>query len=285
MFVIENDKVKVTMEELGAVVLSIINKEDGSEHFWQWDPEIWPRRTAVCFPICGGLIDGEYTYEGKTYSLPMHGFVRETLGSLTVVSPDHAYLSYSDTPETRGVYPFGFSVVIDVSLDGCSLVIKYIVKNTGSVAMPYSMGAHYTYGLPADIKDCEYIFSAPQNAISYSQDSGRITGYENASAFDGKLLHMDHLFDIAAKIYKVEDLNTSYIGIGTGGKIFTKVEFSGFKNVVLWGKGPNSPFACIEPWDGIGDWFDHSKNILEKRDISLLEPGCEKTYTQKVTVG
>ncbi len=33
MFIIENDKIKVTLEELGAVVLSIVNKEDGVDHF------------------------------------------------------------------------------------------------------------------------------------------------------------------------------------------------------------------------------------------------------------
>ncbi len=284
MFVIENDKVKVTLEELGAVVLSIVNKEDGSEHFWQWDPEIWPRRTAVCFPICGTLLDSEYVYEGNRYSLPMHGFLRETLGKLTVAAADHAYLSFSDTADTRANYPFAFSVVVDYRLEGCSLIITYKVKNTGSVVMPYSMGAHYTYALPAELKDCGYLFSAPQNAKSYTQN-GCITGVEDVSLFEGNELPMDHLFEVSAKIYKVSDLETDYIAIGSSGKVFTKVEFSGFRNVVLWGKGNNSPFACIEPWDGIGDCFDHSKNILEKRDISLLEPSCEKTYTQKVTVG
>ena len=57
MFVIENDKIKVTLEELGAVVLSIVNKEDGVDHFWKYDPEFWPRRTHVCFPVCGVLLD------------------------------------------------------------------------------------------------------------------------------------------------------------------------------------------------------------------------------------
>lgn len=284
MFVIENDKIKVTLEELGAVVLGIVNKEDGVDHFWKYDPEFWPRRTHVCFPVCGVLLDSEYVYEGKKYSLPMHGFLRETVGALTKVSDDHAYLSFSDTPETRSCFPFAFSVVIDYRLEGCSLIITYCVRNTGSSVMPYSMGAHYTYAIPAELKDCEYLFSGPQNAKSYTQN-GCITGVEDVSLFKGNVLPMDHLFDVSGKIYKVSDLDTDYIAIGSNGKVFTKVEFSGFKNVVLWAKGNNSPFACIEPWDGVGDWFDHNKDILEKRDINLLEPGCEKTYTQKVTIG
>ncbi len=285
MFVIENDRIKVTLEELGAVILSIFNKEDGTEHFWKYDPEIWPRRTHVCFPICGGLLDGEYVYNGKGYQLPMHGFVRETVGKLTMESPDHAYLSYCDTEDSRANYPFKFSFIVDFSLEGCSLVIKYIVRNTGSNVMPYSVGAHYTYAIPAEIKDCEYIFSKPQDAFSYTQEGGKLTGVEEKSLFKGSSLPMDHLFDISAKIYKVSDLDTDFIAIGTKGKVFTKVEFSGFRNVVLWSKGNDCPFACIEPWDGIGDWVDHSKNLLEKRDISFLNAGEERTYTQKVIVG
>lgn len=46
----------------------------------------------------------------------MHGFLRETVGALTKVSDDHAYLSFSDTPETRSCFPFAFSVVIDYRL-------------------------------------------------------------------------------------------------------------------------------------------------------------------------
>ncbi|MBR2282787.1 MAG: hypothetical protein IJ863_09225 [Spirochaetales bacterium] len=281
---IENDRIKVTLEELGAVVLSIVDKNDGSEHFWQWDPAIWPRRTAVCFPVCGVLIDSEYVYKGKTYSLPMHGFLRETRGALTVVSADHAYLSFSDTEETRANYPFAFSVIIDYKLEGSSLIITYQVRNTGCSVMPYSIGAHYTYALPSKLPDCEYLFSSSPNAGSYTQD-GCITGVSDVSLFKGNTLPMDHLFDVSGKIYKVSDLDTDYIAIGRNGNAFTKVEFSGFRNVVLWGKGNSSPFACIEPWDGIGDWFDHDKDIMHKRDINLLEPGAERVYTQKVSFG
>ncbi len=285
MFVIENEKIKVTLEELGAVVLGIYNKETKEEHFWQYDSAIWPRRTAVCFPICGALIDGEYTCGGQTYSLPMHGFLREMPGKLTLESKDHAYLSFSDTDQTRSQYPFSFDVKVDYQLSESSLTIKYIVKNTNKVTMPYSMGAHYTYKLPAAQKDCKYLFSAPQDAKSFSQENGRLLGFEEGSRFKGNRLEMNHLFDDSARIYRVQDLKTDYIAIGCGDGIFTKVEFSGFKYVVLWApKGNDSPFACIEPWDGLADFLNHNKKIEDKKGINFLSPGEERTYIQKVTV-
>ena len=43
---------------------------------WQADPAWWAGTAPVLFPVIGGLKDGAYTFEGKQYKLPSHGFAR-----------------------------------------------------------------------------------------------------------------------------------------------------------------------------------------------------------------
>ena len=151
--------------------------------------------------------------------------------------------------------------------------------------MPYSMGGHYTYNLPRPQTECKYFFSAPQKALSFAQEGGRIYGYDEKPFFKGNCLEMENLFEVSAKIFRLDELDTDFIGIGYGDRMFTKVEYSGFKYVVLWSpKGNNCPFACIEPWDGLPDVQGHDKNILNKHAIVRQTPGEGKTYIQRVTV-
>jgi len=48
MFIaLENRKLKVTLSTMAGGIESIINKETGYEHYWQYDSDVWPRRTSI----------------------------------------------------------------------------------------------------------------------------------------------------------------------------------------------------------------------------------------------
>lgn len=52
-------------------------------------------------------------------------------------------------------------------------------------------------------------------------------------------------------------------------KIFT-FSYENFPHLGVW-KQPNSPFICLEPWDGYVDRVDATGKIEEKAGIQRLE--------------
>ena len=44
---------------------------------WQGIPEYWHGRSPILFPAVGGLWNGTYRLDGKSYRMPKHGFMRE----------------------------------------------------------------------------------------------------------------------------------------------------------------------------------------------------------------
>ncbi|HWP51066.1 MAG TPA: hypothetical protein VN626_05130, partial [Clostridia bacterium] len=76
---LENHALRVVFSTCGGHIEEIINKTTGYNHVWTYSTSVWPRRTSVCFPICGALLDNRYQYEGIDYEMPPHGFLREQI--------------------------------------------------------------------------------------------------------------------------------------------------------------------------------------------------------------
>ena len=51
--IIENDFLKVTIDDHGAELVSIYDKEKDREVIWQGDPKFWGRHAPVLFPNVG----------------------------------------------------------------------------------------------------------------------------------------------------------------------------------------------------------------------------------------
>ena len=69
LHILENDALRVAIDDHGAQLMSIIGKKDGTEYLWQGDARYWGDRAIMLFPICGRLEEGRYTYGGKSYDM------------------------------------------------------------------------------------------------------------------------------------------------------------------------------------------------------------------------
>ena len=74
----------------GAELKSLYEKSTGTEFIWSGNPAWWSGSAPVLFPIVGGLKNKEYLYKGKKYSLPNHGFARQSLFKGTQTGPSTA---------------------------------------------------------------------------------------------------------------------------------------------------------------------------------------------------
>jgi len=51
------------------------------------------------------------------------------------------------------------------------------------------------------------------------------------------------------------------------------VHFEGFPYLGIWSRDRDSPFICIEPWQGIADQISHNLQLSEKDGIIKLKAG------------
>ena len=118
---IENEKLKVTVDERGAQLMSVYGKEDGCEYLWQGDKTYWGDRAILLFPVCGRLFGGKYTYRGKDYEMSIHGFIRAQHLAVTSLTDTSVTFTLSAHDETVEHYPFKFMYQITYSLDGAAI--------------------------------------------------------------------------------------------------------------------------------------------------------------------
>jgi galactose mutarotase-like enzyme len=111
IYTLKNQELTVQLTDAGAEIVSV-RRGDACEYIWQGDPAYWSGRTPLMFPICGRLYEGRYTHNGKTYEMGKHGFAKlmEFEGKQT--SDTSVTLTLTDSDETRAVYPFAFSLIL-----------------------------------------------------------------------------------------------------------------------------------------------------------------------------
>jgi len=271
MITISNEYLTATFSEIGAELKSL--KYDDKEYIWYGDPAFWTGSSPVLFPICSGLKDDEFIYEGKTYKMQKHGFARrsefevEQLGDATVTF----LLSSANCPKDN--YPFEYEFRITYTLRGKKVNVEYNIRNLTDGEMYFSVGAHEAYNCPEGIENYEIIFDKKENLDAY-QLVGPLLSYDTVNyGKDIATLQLDHsLFSNDCLIFKnLNSRSVSLVNKTTGQKI--KVDFKGFDYLLLW-TVPGAPFICIEPWCGVTDNVNTNKNLHENDSIKKINRAC-----------
>ena len=66
-YILQNTKLKIKINSLGAELTEIINKENNLSYLWDANPLHWKRHSPVLFPNVGKYYNGKYIYNGKEY--------------------------------------------------------------------------------------------------------------------------------------------------------------------------------------------------------------------------
>src|SRR5687768_17508228 len=128
---LENENHRVGVKESGAELCSFVKQPENLEYIWQANPQIWPRHAPVLFPVVGKLPGGKYSYGGKTYELPPHGFARDTDFKHISQTETELVFELRESAQTLAQYPFPFSLQIIYRLNGNALDTIYKVANPG----------------------------------------------------------------------------------------------------------------------------------------------------------
>lgn len=285
MHTIENEALRVSVKTTGAELCSIQSVATGREYMWQADPGYWANHAPVLFPIIGGLKEGAYHHQGKTYSLPKHGFVRYNERVFLAEQKEHSLkFGLLANEETLQQYPFSFAFFVTFSIKGKTLAVTHSAENTGEEEMLFSLGGHPAFRCPffEGEEYADYVLEFEQAEAAHTWDldaEGLIAGPGRKVLENEHILPLhDHLFDHDALIFK--HLNSSRVSLKSrlSGPVLS-LRYEGWPYLGIWAKS-GAPFVCIEPWLGIADSADTNQELAHKEGILRLPAGefFEATY-------
>ncbi|MBQ7901848.1 MAG: aldose 1-epimerase family protein [Clostridia bacterium] len=279
MITLKNEKIKVEINELGAEIKRM--EYCGREYIWRGDKEIWAGSAPILFPICGGLKEDKYIFDGKEYTLPKHGYARTTLFEVESADDSKAVFLHKSNDTTKAVYPFDYELRVIYTLEGTALKIEYKVDNTGDGIMYFSIGSHEAYYTPEGIEDYDVIFDREETLEASALYGSLVTDQTQPILKDSRVLPLyDKYFIIDALVFRNVKSDSCVLRNRKTGKA-VKLDFGFAKYFLLWHKH-GSPYICLEPWAGIGDILGSDYDFTKKEGIMTLEPG--KTYLGEHTI-
>lgn len=275
---LENDFLRISASASGAELTRIFDKQNNLERLWSGDPAVWNRHAPILFPIVGRLRDNQYTFDGKEYSLPQHGFARDQVFKLKRQTPTTLAYELTDSDATRANYPFAFVLQVEYTLRGNEILVAYTVSNPGSGTMYFSIGGHPGFACPLlegeKFNDYYIEFEKKETCARwYANENGLIHKVEENYLLDTEIIPytMDR-FKEDALVFK--DLQSSRVSIKSfKNEHAVTLDFSAWPYLGIWSKPGGAPFICLEPWYGIADHTDQSGDLTKKEGIMPLEPG------------
>ncbi|MBO5129779.1 MAG: aldose 1-epimerase family protein [Oscillospiraceae bacterium] len=279
LYHIRNEHLQVSVSAAGAELMSI-KGVDGTEYLWQGDSAYWSDRAPNIFPYVARLTKGSYTYQGKTYHLPIHGFAPTALFTVTEESADAVTFSLESCPEFYEMYPFNFRFSIRYHLEGSTLHVELKVENLDNKAMFFGLGGHPGINAPLEegLGFEDYYLQFPPCSPRRVEFTPAcfITGREDPFPLEnGKLpLHHDMFNDDAIVLKGMADRVTlrSDKGQRAVTLIAPDLPVYGFWHMPK----TDAPYICLEPWSSLPSRQDVVEDLETQPDLIRLEAG--KTY-------
>ena len=289
MYILENEKVKITVSEQGAELHNITSKVDGTEYLWNRNKRYWGYSAPVLFPIVGKVKNGTYKVDGKEYNLPQHGLARLKKFEMIERKDDKIIFELVDSEETLKVYPYKFSLKISYTLVESGVITEYIVENTDNKTIYFSIGAHPAFMCPMVtgeiIDDYYFEFNEKENCdILPISEEGYIKRERKQYLFDNNIIPLSfEVFKGDALVFDSLKSNKISLKSVNHDKVLS-MDFTGFPYMGLWTKATGAPFVCIEPWYGHADFEDFNGELKDKHGIQKLEVGQKFNSAYTVTI-
>lgn len=284
LITIRGGALEASVDTAGAQLMNL--KKDGKEYLWQRDPKWWPRCAPVLFPIVGNIRNDRADSAQGEIRFGRHGLARNYDFEVTEAVENSMTLSLSSNDSTRAAFPYDFKLEMTYAIAGDALEQRFTVTNTGGVTLPFVVGGHPAFNVPApgcedeDFGDYVLKFAEPWTYASptISTATGLIDYQTRFSLVeDSDTLELSHrLFDVDTLIFEdVPGRTVSMVGPSGHGM---RVDFEGFDYLGVWSAANDAPFVALEPWRGTATGTDEDDVFEHKRGMDFLEPGETAEY-------
>ena len=292
LYTIENDTLRVQVNDLGAELWSVQTKTDNCEYLWQGDATYWSGRAINLFPICGRLFEGKYTYNGETYEMRLHGFLRNSTTRVSAQTATAVSFELTENAETLAQYPFRFRITVTYSLEGNTVHHTFRVENTDSEnTLIFAVGGHPGFNVPLtegeSFEDYYVEFdSDKQPQLVEMSDTCFDTGHRRPFPMEeGNRLSLRH------DLFNIDAIFLTYMsdGITLRSKKsdkFVHLYYPDMNALGLWHKPrTDAPYICIEPWYSVPSYDGEVDDLEQKQLMVHLAPDCVYENTYNITVG
>ena len=292
---ISNGSLTASIDTMGAQLMSLRKGE--SEYLWQGDPNWWPRRAPILFPIVGVLKDSKAESAEGTISLARHGLARLNQFEVVEQSASSVTLQLKSTEETRKSYPYDFELKLIFSVAGDTLTQTYEVTNPANVVLPFTLGAHPAFNIPipgveaASLDQYYLLFTHSWTSYGPSITDDGLCDYTTPQKLivDSDTLPLSWELIDREKTITLEDVPDRRITLVANAEASSEahgiqIDFEGFDYLGIWSAAPGCPFVALEPWCGIADTVDCDGVFEHKPGIMCLEPEQSITKTLSVKV-
>lgn len=285
---LENSTIKIKASTCGGELHNLILKENEIEYLWNRDPKYWKYSSPILFPIVGKVTNSKIIVDGKSYEIPPHGIGRISDYEVTEKTEDSITFELKYSNETLKMYPFKFSLKIKYTLIENGVKVTYIVTNLDDKTMYFSIGGHPAFLCPIgeDEKFTDYYLEFNK------KETADIMGITEDGFFDKTsrkpYLNNENIIDITDDLFVKDNtivfdtLKSNVVSLKS--KVSNKsvtMDFDGFPYMAFWSKATGSPFVCIEPWYGHGDFYDFNGEFKDKDGVRSLDvnDSFECSYT------
>lgn len=256
-YTIQNEKIRVTVSEDGAEVISVVCLESGAECIWEGDKKVWGRHAPILFPYTGKLTNGEMLAKGSIYKGGQHGFARDVKHTLVSHTEDTLVLELKTNEETLKYFPYDFVLRSVFTLEGNTLHHKLEVENPGTDDLLFGIGYHPAFVCPFDnehdTEDYEFRFDCMESPIALdARPNGLLSGkcYIMTTNTD-RIQLTDRLFDNDS--FCMTNLKSKTLGIyekDSDRSVVCNIE--GYPYTLIWSQLTEKiKFVCIEPWHSL----------------------------------
>lgn len=288
MDILKNGILTAAINPKGAELTSLVL--DGVERIWQADPAIWGRHAPLLFPVIGRLKDQAYELDGEMVHMPMHGFCRDRMFETVEQDDTHVRYRTQDDGQTMAVYPYHFTLEVEFTLSGSTLIKRHFVTNYSDREMPFEVGGHEAYAttlLPGEtMGDYAIAFEGLTHLKPFGMDENGMMELPkgNIPLAGGLLWQLPKDVGLDTIVLEGLPVRKAALVCPKNGKSVT-VEFEDFPYLGIWtaDRGVDSNYICIEPWSTLPDGHFVGRKLTDKPGICVLAPGASKELTYRMT--
>ena len=280
---IAKGRVTAAVDSAGAQLMSLTL--DGGEYLWQRDERFWPRCAPVLFPIVGNIRNDRADSAQGEIKFGRHGLARNYEHDLIARGDDSLTYELVSSDDTRAKYPYDFCLRMTYRIVDDALEQEFYVENTGDVTLPFVVGGHPAFNVPAPGDDADFSAYCLKFAKAWSYTSPTISTETGLLDWqdrfelldDSDTLPLTHeLFDVDTLTFEdVPERTVTLTGPAGHGM---RVDFDGFDYLGVW-SAPNAPFVALEPWCGTATRTDEDDVFEHKQGMIFLQPGESTTRT------
>lgn len=280
---IAKGRVTAAVDSAGAQLMSLTL--DGGEYLWQRDERFWPRCAPVLFPIVGNIRNDRADSAQGEIKFGRHGLARNYEHDLIARGDDSLTYELVSSDDTRAKYPYDFCLRMTYRIVDDALEQEFYVENTGDVTLPFVVGGHPAFNVPAPGDDADFSAYCLKFAKAWSYTSPTISTETGLLDWqdrfelldDSDTLPLTHeLFDVDTLTFEdVPERTVTLTGPAGHGM---RVNFDGFDYLGVW-SAPNAPFVALEPWCGTATRTDEDDVFEHKQGMMFLAPGESVTKT------